>query len=258
MYNWCVAAAGKPHATWTLGTVSFVESSFFPIPPDAMLLPMSLARPDRAYYFAIVCTLDVGRRRHPRLCDRLFPLRVARAVADAALRLRRQDRMVPAAVPRMGRLVHPDQGPDADPLQARDHRVGLRPISDPAVHPVVAHHARRALLSPWRSCATATAIARARSSRSVWSCGPPSSRSCWWSELSQRSTCFEPGSAGSHRSESHFRHVRGLVKCCGTEVAPGGRQANVLRFDTHNDAASRSAFGNAPDAAARWRRWRAA
>ena len=57
MYNWCVAAAGKPHATWILGTVSFVESSFFPIPPDAMLLPMSLARPDRAYYFAAVCTL---------------------------------------------------------------------------------------------------------------------------------------------------------------------------------------------------------
>src|SRR5215510_6479189 len=57
MYNWCVAAAGKPHATWTLGTVSFVESSFFPIPPDAMLLPMSLARPDRAYHFALVCTL---------------------------------------------------------------------------------------------------------------------------------------------------------------------------------------------------------
>ena len=57
MYNWCVDAAGKPHATWTLGTVSFVESSFFPIPPDAMLLPMSLARPDRAYYFAFVCTL---------------------------------------------------------------------------------------------------------------------------------------------------------------------------------------------------------
>jgi membrane protein YqaA with SNARE-associated domain len=57
MYNWCVVAAGKPHATWTLGTVSFVESSFFPIPPDAMLLPMSLARPDRAYHFAAVCTL---------------------------------------------------------------------------------------------------------------------------------------------------------------------------------------------------------
>jgi membrane protein YqaA with SNARE-associated domain len=57
MYNWCVATAGKPYATWIMGTVSFVESSFFPIPPDAMLVPMSLARPDRAYYFATVCTL---------------------------------------------------------------------------------------------------------------------------------------------------------------------------------------------------------
>jgi membrane protein YqaA with SNARE-associated domain len=57
MYDWCIAAAGKPYATWTMGAVSFVESSFFPIPPDAMLIPMSLARPDRAYYFATVCTL---------------------------------------------------------------------------------------------------------------------------------------------------------------------------------------------------------
>jgi membrane protein YqaA with SNARE-associated domain len=57
MYDWCVAAAGKPSATWSMGAVSFVESSFFPIPPDAMLIPMSLARPDKAYYFATVCTL---------------------------------------------------------------------------------------------------------------------------------------------------------------------------------------------------------
>lgn len=40
-----------------MGTVSFVESSFFPVPPDVMLIPMSLARPDRAYYYATLCTL---------------------------------------------------------------------------------------------------------------------------------------------------------------------------------------------------------
>ena len=57
MYDWCVAAASKPFATWIMGAVSFVESSFFPIPPDAMLIPMCLARPDRAYYFATVCTV---------------------------------------------------------------------------------------------------------------------------------------------------------------------------------------------------------
>lgn len=57
MYDWCVAAAGRPHATWLMGFVSFVESSFFPVPPDAMLIPMSLARPDRAFFYATVCTV---------------------------------------------------------------------------------------------------------------------------------------------------------------------------------------------------------
>jgi membrane protein YqaA with SNARE-associated domain len=57
IYDWCIAEAGKPHATWLMGFVSFIESSFFPVPPDAMLIPMSLARPDRAYYFATVCTV---------------------------------------------------------------------------------------------------------------------------------------------------------------------------------------------------------
>jgi membrane protein YqaA with SNARE-associated domain len=57
LYDWCIAAAGKPHASWIMGTVSFVESSFFPVPPDAMLIPMALARPDRAYFYATLCTV---------------------------------------------------------------------------------------------------------------------------------------------------------------------------------------------------------
>jgi len=57
LYDWCINAAGKPHATWIMGAVSFAESSFFPIPPDVMLIPMSLARPDRAWFYATVCTL---------------------------------------------------------------------------------------------------------------------------------------------------------------------------------------------------------
>lgn len=57
LYNWCVDAAGRPYATWLMGFISFIESSFFPIPPDTMLIPMSLARPDRAYFYAHVCTL---------------------------------------------------------------------------------------------------------------------------------------------------------------------------------------------------------
>ncbi len=56
LYDWCIDAAGKPHASWILGAVSFAESSFFPVPPDAMLIPMALARPDRAWFFATLCT----------------------------------------------------------------------------------------------------------------------------------------------------------------------------------------------------------
>jgi len=57
LYDWCLGAANKPQASWWLGAVSFAESSFFPVPPDIMLIPMSLARPDRAYHYALVCTL---------------------------------------------------------------------------------------------------------------------------------------------------------------------------------------------------------
>jgi membrane protein YqaA with SNARE-associated domain len=57
LYDWCISAAGKPHASWIMGAVSFAESSFFPIPPDVMLIPMSLARPDKAWFYATLCTL---------------------------------------------------------------------------------------------------------------------------------------------------------------------------------------------------------
>lgn len=57
MYDWCIAAADKPYAIWILGLVSFAESSFFPVPPDAMLIPMALARPKRAWFYAMVCTV---------------------------------------------------------------------------------------------------------------------------------------------------------------------------------------------------------
>jgi membrane protein YqaA with SNARE-associated domain len=57
LYDYFIAAAGRPHALWTMGAISFAESSVFPIPPDVMLIPMSLAHPKRAWYYATVCTL---------------------------------------------------------------------------------------------------------------------------------------------------------------------------------------------------------
>ena len=69
VYDWCVAAADKPYATWILGIVSFAESSFFPVPPDVMLIPMAMARPDRAWTYAAFAPY-VGRRRRVRLFHR--------------------------------------------------------------------------------------------------------------------------------------------------------------------------------------------
>src|SRR3978361_72636 len=57
IYDWCLGAADKPYALWILAAGAFAESSFFPVPPDIMLLPMSLARPKRAWWFATVCTV---------------------------------------------------------------------------------------------------------------------------------------------------------------------------------------------------------
>lgn len=49
--------AKHPHANRYLAALSFAESSFFPIPPDVMLAPMSLARPDKAWRYATLTTL---------------------------------------------------------------------------------------------------------------------------------------------------------------------------------------------------------
>lgn len=57
IYDWCIDAAHKPYALWIMGAVAFAESSFFPVPPDVMLIPMSLARPQRAWLYAALCTL---------------------------------------------------------------------------------------------------------------------------------------------------------------------------------------------------------
>lgn len=57
LYDRVLALAGSRRAGLWLAVVSFAESSFFPIPPDALLIPMVLARPGRAWRLAFVCTL---------------------------------------------------------------------------------------------------------------------------------------------------------------------------------------------------------
>jgi membrane protein YqaA with SNARE-associated domain len=56
LYDWTMSLAARPKALHALGAVSFAESSFFPVPPDVLLIPMVLARRDRAWLIAMVCT----------------------------------------------------------------------------------------------------------------------------------------------------------------------------------------------------------
>jgi membrane protein YqaA with SNARE-associated domain len=57
LYNWTLSLAGHRRAYWWLGGVSFAESSFFPFPPDVLLIPMVLANRERAYWLAAWCTI---------------------------------------------------------------------------------------------------------------------------------------------------------------------------------------------------------
>jgi len=57
-YDSVLALAASRNAPLWLAAISFTESSFFPIPPDALLIPMCLARPDRAWRLALICTVS--------------------------------------------------------------------------------------------------------------------------------------------------------------------------------------------------------
>ncbi len=57
LYARVMTWARHRHAPWYLAGLSFAESSFFPVPPDVMLAPMSLAHPSRAWHYALLTTL---------------------------------------------------------------------------------------------------------------------------------------------------------------------------------------------------------
>ncbi|NNF80988.1 MAG: DedA family protein [Rhizobiales bacterium] len=57
LYDWVMDLAAHRNATGVLAAVSFIESSVFPIPPDAFLIPMVLANRAKAWWYALVCTV---------------------------------------------------------------------------------------------------------------------------------------------------------------------------------------------------------
>jgi len=57
MYTWVEGFAAKPHALWALFIIAFTESSFFPIPPDVLLIALAVAYPKKSLRFAMLCTI---------------------------------------------------------------------------------------------------------------------------------------------------------------------------------------------------------
>lgn len=58
LYAWTLSLAQSPHALWALAIVAFVESSFFPIPPDIIMIPMIIAAPRKAFLIAAIATVS--------------------------------------------------------------------------------------------------------------------------------------------------------------------------------------------------------
>ena len=57
LYVRVIVLASSRYAAWWLALIAFAEASFFPIPPDALLVPMALAKPRSAWRFAAICTV---------------------------------------------------------------------------------------------------------------------------------------------------------------------------------------------------------
>lgn len=57
LYDWTLSWADRPGGTWALFFLAVAESSFFPIPPDVLLIALAIGRPKRAMWFALVCTV---------------------------------------------------------------------------------------------------------------------------------------------------------------------------------------------------------
>ena len=58
LYDWTLRMADHHNALWALAVISFIEASVFPIPPDLLMIPMIIARPQRAWLIAMVATVS--------------------------------------------------------------------------------------------------------------------------------------------------------------------------------------------------------
>ena len=143
LYDRIIALSQSPRAPYALAAIAFAESSVFPIPPDVILAPMSLAQPKLAWRFAFIATIAsvlggmVGYGIGALLFDTIGQWLIhVYGYADKMAALKE-------TYAHWGALVILDQGPHADSVQARDHRQRAARLQFPAVRATMRDHARR-------------------------------------------------------------------------------------------------------------------
>ncbi|HRZ78595.1 MAG TPA: YqaA family protein [bacterium] len=57
LYDWVLHWADTRYGTPALATLSFAESSFFPVPPDVLLIALDMGKPKRSFYYALICSI---------------------------------------------------------------------------------------------------------------------------------------------------------------------------------------------------------
>ena len=166
LYDWMMANAAGRHAWAALFGFAFAESSFFPLPPDLLLIPMVLADRRRAFLIAAVCTAGsvIGGMLGYAIGYLLFDS--DRQMVDLALRIGRSRRFS-CRLCEMGPVDHPFSGTDADPVQNRHDRDRFCRIPLWSLRADVGNHARVSLfLRSWPALRI-SANPFAASSRSV-------------------------------------------------------------------------------------------
>ena len=115
MYDWTMRQAASERAPAALGIISFIESSFFPIPPDIMFMPMVIANRAKAWWYASIATVS-------SVLGGAFGYSIGStcskpsASQSSTFTARVKASIHFAMVQRMGRVDHPGQGHDAVPL----------------------------------------------------------------------------------------------------------------------------------------------
>ena len=141
LYHYTIAFANKPTAIIALAIIAFVESSVFPIPPHALLIPLIIAVPHRAFLFAGITTIAsvLGGALGYYIGAELFGA-IGQPILDFYGKNRRL-RRIPNRIPKTRALGGFIRGYHAVSLQSHHYHFGRGGVAIRRVYDMVAHRA---------------------------------------------------------------------------------------------------------------------